>query len=187
MTRRPVTTGGTDGPRGGWAPYALAAGTVAAALALSGCGSGGGPERPSTRSTRPPVSSTLPPTSSTSSTTTTSPTTPTTPGQGETTGSITIQISGASAIVQFVSSSLTGSLQTADPAFGGAGTSFSFLVRGVSYSGSPVTTTASTGMIAQVTAAQSSGGVEIRVSLRSAATNYQFGLGHDLVGVTFSG
>jgi hypothetical protein len=91
-------------------------------------------------------------------------------------------------VIQFASSDLSGSLQTADPEFTAGGTIFSFQVEGVSYSGSPVTaaSTSASGLIGQVVASADPNGVSVRVTLRSPATNYQLGLGHDLVGLTLS-
>lgn len=102
--------------------------------------------------------------------------------------SIQLQITGSTAVVQFASADLSGSLATADPGFSAGGTVFSFLVQGVTYSGSPVTatSTSATGLIDQVVASANPGGVSVRVTLRSEATGYQLGLGHDLVGLTLS-
>jgi hypothetical protein len=91
-------------------------------------------------------------------------------------------------LIQFASSDLSGSLQTADPGFSAGGTVFSFLVEGVSYSGAPVTASSSstTGLVDQAVASAATGGVSVRVTLRSPATAYQLGLGHDEVGLTLS-
>ena len=141
-----------------------------------------------------PPSSKAPPARHKSSASTTSvplatTTTPTTaPAQSLQASSIQVQITGSSAEVQFASSDLSGSLQTADPGFSAGGTIFSFLVEGVSYSGAAVTTTSTStsGLISQVVASADSNGVSVRVTLRSQATSYQLGLGHDLVGLTLT-
>jgi hypothetical protein len=127
-------------------------------------------------------------TTSVPSTTTTAPPATTAPAQSLQASSIQVQVTGSSAVVQFASSDLSSSLQTADPGFSAGGTIFSFLVEGVSYSGAPVTatSTSTTGLISQVVASADPNGVSVRVTLRSEATGYQLGLGHDLVGLTLS-
>ena len=112
----------------------------------------------------------------------------TAPAQSLQASSIQVQITGSSAEVQFASSDLSGSLQTADPGFSAGGTIFSFLVEGVLYSGAPVTatSTSTSGLISQVVASAAPDGVSVRVTLRSQATSYQLGLGHDLVGLTLT-
>jgi hypothetical protein len=107
------------------------------------------------------------------------------PSTNQQASSINVEISGNSVVLQFVSSDLTGSLQTADPAFSEGGTVFTFVIEGVSYAGAAVTSSAPSGPIAEASAARTSGGVAVQVSLRSAESSYQFGLGHDLVGVSF--
>ena len=121
-------------------------------------------------------------------TTTTSPTATSAPAQSLRASSIQLQITGSSVEVQFASASLNGSLQTADPGFSSGGMIFSFLVEGVAYTGSPVTasSTSASGLIGQVVASSAPDGVSVRVTLRSPATTYQLGLGHDLVGLTLS-
>ena len=106
----------------------------------------------------------------------------------EQSSTVQIQIAGATAIISFESADLSGTLQTADARFAPSGTSFDFAIEGVSYSGSPVTTTSTTagGLIAQVQVAAASGGVSVAVSLRSPASHDEFGIGHDTVGVSLS-
>lgn len=120
------------------------------------------------------------PTAVPSTSTSTSP-----PATDEQANSINVEISGNSVVLQFVSSDLTGSLETADPAFSDDGMAFSFVIEGVSYGGAAVTSSAASGPIAEASAARTNGGVAVQVSLRSTETSYQFGLGHDLVGVSF--
>jgi hypothetical protein len=48
------------------------------------------------------------------------------------------------------------------------------------------TSTSTSGLISQVVASAAANGVSVRVTLRSQATNYQLGLGHDLVGLTLT-
>jgi hypothetical protein len=100
---------------------------------------------------------------------------------------VQVQINGATTIVTFDSSDLSGTLQTANPGFNASGTTFTFTISGVSYSGTPVTTTAAgTGLISQVVVSGTSGGASVVVSLRSAASHDEFGLGRDTVGVSLS-
>jgi hypothetical protein len=123
-----------------------------------------------------------------SASTTTTPTATSAPPGSLQASSIQLQITGSTAVIQFASADLNGSLQTADPGFSAEGMIFSFLVEGVAYSGSPVTTssTSASGLIGQVVASAAPDGVSVRVTLRSPATSYQLGLGHDLVGLTLS-
>jgi hypothetical protein len=163
--------------RAGWAGMILV-------LGAAGCSSG----HPASPATSTPHKSNAP-TTTVRATTTTAPSVTTTSGAPPVSASsIQLQITGSTVVVQFASSDLSGSLATADPGFSAGGTIFSFLVQGVTYGGSPVTATSTSaaGLIDQVVASANPGGVSVRVTLRSEATTYQLGLGHDLVGLTLS-
>jgi hypothetical protein len=162
--------------RAGWAGVILL-------LGAAGCSSG----HPGSPATPPPHKSNAPTTAVRATTTTTSGTT-TSSAPPVQASSIQLQITGSTVVVQFASSDLSGSLATADPGFSAGGTVFSFLVQGVTYGGSPVTATSTSaaGLIDQVVALANPGGVSVRVTLRSEATSYQLGLGHNLVGLTLS-
>lgn len=134
----------------------------------------GRPAVPATTSTTTTTSA--PPTAAPASTTTTA----------IQTSSVTVQIAGASATIQFVSSNITGSLAPGTGSFSQGNTVYTFPVTGVAYSGAPATTTASGGLITSVTVAAASGGVTVTVQLSSAASRASLGLGHNEVGVQFS-
>ena len=96
---------------------------------------------------------------------------------------VKVQISGASAIVDFTSASLTGSLSPSAGVFGQGGTVFTFTVGGVSYSGSPTTTTATSGLITSVEVSAAGTGATVTIKLSSPASRSQFAIGHTQVGV----
>ena len=127
----------------------------------------------------------VPATSSTTTTTTQPPATTTTTGIASST--VKISISGSSATIEFVSSSITGSLSPGVGSFSQGGTVYAFPISGVQYAGPPATTSATGGLITSVTVAEASGGgVTVNVNLSSPASRATLGLGHDEVGVQFS-
>ncbi|HEX3980771.1 MAG TPA: hypothetical protein VHW93_06090 [Acidimicrobiales bacterium] len=97
-----------------------------------------------------------------------------------------MQISGASATIEFPTASLTGSVSPGQGAFSQSGTVYTFVIAGVSYTGAPATTTATGGLIVSVQVASGSGGSVVTVHLSSAASHADLGEGHDEVGVAFS-
>ena len=173
--------------RGGRRPVrGLSVGVAAAALSVAaGCSSSPASDLSTTSTTGHRA---VPATSSTTTTTTTTPpTAATTTTVGIETATVKVQISGPSATIDFVSSSVTGSLSPANGSFSQGGTVYAFPVTGVQYTGAPSTTSATGGLIASVTvAAASAGGVTVTVDLTSAASHASLGLGHDEVGVQFS-
>lgn len=160
---------------------------VVALSVAAGCSSSPSPARSTTSGTGHRA---VPATSSTTTTTTTTTqpsaaATTTTPGIQ--TSSVKVTISGASATIDFVSSSITGSLTPANGSFSQGGTLYVFPVTGVDYTGAPTTASATGGLIASVSvAAASAGGVTVTVTLSSPASHASLGLGHDEVGVQFS-
>lgn len=155
--------------------------TAAALSVAAGCSSSPSASRSTTSTTGHPA---VPATSSTTTSTTLPPATTTTTGIQPST--IKVSISGASATIDFVSSSITGSLAPGNGAFNTSGTTYTFSVTGVQDSGAPTTATASGGLITSVTVTPASGGVTVTASLSSPASKASFGLGHDEVGVQFS-
>jgi hypothetical protein len=101
-------------------------------------------------------------------------------------GTVSVTISGASADIRFVSSSVTGSLSPGTGTFSQGGTVYTFTITGVQYTGAPVDSTATGGLIASVAVAAASTGVSVSVKLSSPASRASFGLGHDQVGIQFS-
>jgi len=97
-----------------------------------------------------------------------------------------VQISGASAIVEFTSASLTGSLSPSAGVFSQGGTVFAFTVSGVAYSGAPVTTTATGGLIVSVEVSAAPTGAAVSVKLSGPASHSQFAIGRSQVGVALS-
>ncbi|GEM_PF-5403440 len=96
-------------------------------------------------------------------------------------------VAGSTATIQFTSAAVSGSLKPTSPAFNSAGTQFTFTITGVTYTGGHVYGTGSPqDLISEVEVSSASNGVSVVVSLRSARSKYQFGLGHDQVGVSFS-
>jgi hypothetical protein len=150
----------------------------------AGCSSTPSAAPPATTQVKTTTTTGAAPTTTTAAAaTTTSATVP-----AEQSSSVQVQIAGATAIVTFDSADLNGTLQTTGARFSASGTAFDFVIDGVSYSGSPVTTSSSTagGLISQVQVAATSGGVTVAVSLRSPASHDEFGIGHDTVGVSLS-
>jgi len=164
---------------GAWAGIGLSG----AALVLSGCTSSPSPARSSTTGIgQPPRAAT----STTTTTTTAPPTSPLTSAPSVQSGTVSVTISGASAGIRFVSSSVTGSLSPGGGAFSQGGTVYTFTITGVQYTGTPVVATASGGLIVSVAVAAASAGVNVSVKLSSPASHASLGLGHDQVGVQFS-
>ena len=100
--------------------------------------------------------------------------------------SVQVQISGATATIDFTSSSVSGSLSPAAGTFSEGATLYTFAVSGVSFTGSPSTTTATGGLISSVVVSGGSGGATVTIKLSSPTGHETYGLGHDEVGVTFS-
>jgi hypothetical protein len=173
-------------PRRSLAGWRAGAGIVVLGALAAACSSTPSAAPPPTSHQRTAATTT----SVTASTTTTSPpaTTTSVTAAPEQTASLQVQIAGATAIISFDSSDLSGTLATSGARFSPSGTAFDFVITGVSYSGFPVTTNApsSSGLISQVTVSSSAGGVTVVVSLRSPASHDEFGIGHDTVGVSLS-
>lgn len=152
------------------------------AVTVTGCGSAPSASHP-TSTTQPPSKA---PHATTTSISTPSTTTTTGPTVTALPASVNVQISGATATVQFSSASLTGVVNPTDGAFSQGGTVYTFTVTGVSYSGAPTTKTASGGLIASVTVGPDQNEALVTVKLSSPASHASFGEGHDEVGVEFS-
>ncbi|HLJ07085.1 MAG TPA: hypothetical protein VKX24_01000 [Acidimicrobiia bacterium] len=167
---------------GGLAPRLLRASGVllTGALGLAACASPSASHTTTTTRPAPPRATTTTTTVAPSTTTTTGPTVTAVPG------SVTVQVNGASATIAFSSASLTGTVGTADGAFGQGGTVYTFTVTGVTYSGAPSTTAGNGGLIASVSVGPGQGGALVTVKLSSPASHASFGEGHDVVGVQFS-
>jgi hypothetical protein len=156
--------------------------TAAVASIAAGCSSSPAASRSTTTTTGHRA---VPATSSTTTTTTQPPATTTTTGIP--TSTVKITITGASASIQFVSSSISGSLSPGTGSFGQGGTVYSFPVTGVQYSGAPTTASATGGLITSVSVtAAPGGGVSVTVNLSSPTSHASLGLGHDEVAVEFS-
>jgi hypothetical protein len=100
--------------------------------------------------------------------------------------SVQVQITGSTATIDFTSSSVSGSLSPGAGTFSDGGTLYTFVVSGVSFSGSPSTTTAAGALISSVEISGGSGGATVAIKLSSPTSHESYGLGHDEVGVTFS-
>jgi len=104
------------------------------------------------------------------------------------TSSIEVGISGPTVTLTFLGADLTGALSTEGAVFTQGGTIFTFIVTGVSYSGSATTTSPSVagGLVSQVVVSPTNGGITVKVKLSGPASHYTFGLGHNEVGVMLS-
>jgi len=153
-----------------------------AALVLAACTSSPSATHSSTTGTgKPPRTATT-----TTTTTTAPPTAPLTSAPSVQSGTVSVTISGATAGIRFVSSSVTGSLSPGGGTFSQGGTVYTFTITGVQYTGTPVVSTASGGLIISVSVAAANAGVNVSVKLSSPASHAAYGLGHGEVGVTFS-
>ena len=157
----------------------LAAGLILAGCSASPSGSGSGSgthphAAPRARATTT-TSSTAPPVATT---TTTAP-----PIQAT---AVQILVSGASATLEFPTSSLTGTVSPGQGAFSQGGTLYTFVVSGVSYSGPPTTRQGNGGLVSSVQVASGSGGPVVTVHLSGPASHAALGEGHAEVGVQFS-
>ena len=174
-------------PRPRWTAIALAA----LAGVSAGCASGTGSAAHNTTST---TATHHAPKSKSKSTAPAPPTTTTTvPASTSTTppvqtSSIEVRISGPTVSLNFLSANLTGALSTASAVFTQGGTIFDFIVTGVSYSESAITTSSSVagGLVSQVVVSPTNGGITVEVKLSEPASHHTFGLGHNEVGVILS-
>jgi len=155
----------------------------------AGCSSGTESTAHSTTSTtatrHPPKPKPTAPAPPTTTTTVPASTSTTPPVQ---TSSIEVGISGPTVTLTFLSADLTSALSTAGAVFTQGGTIFTFIVTGVSYSGSTTTTSPSVagGLVSQVVVSPTNGGITVEVKLSGPASHYTFGLGHNEVGVMLS-
>jgi hypothetical protein len=100
---------------------------------------------------------------------------------------VTLQISGSTVTVNFTGPAVNGKLGTAGPAFGSGGTTFAFTVTGVTYSGGGVATVGlPNDEVTQANAAAAPNGVSVGLTLRKAASHYQFKTGNNQISVTVS-
>jgi len=157
----------------------LASGLILAGCSASPSGSGAG------SGTHPHVAPPVRATTSTSSTVPPVATTTTTAPPIQATA-VQILVSGASATLEFPTSSLTGTVSPGQGAFSQGGTVYSFVVSGVSYSGPPTTKPGNGGLIGSVQVASGSGGAVVTVHLSGPASHAALGEGHAEVGVQFS-
>jgi hypothetical protein len=102
------------------------------------------------------------------------------------TSSVEVGITGATVTLTFLSG-LTGALSTRGEVFDQGGTVFTFVVTGVSDSGSTTTSpSVAGGLVSQVVVSPTNGGITVEVKLSRPASHYTFGLGHNEIGVMLS-